>query len=238
MSPKSLGTENVRVLAPYAKTIIVASRSKERLANSFHNAWIFADWLPFRAAEAVKEVLKETPTANIKIVALDLGSGDSIRSAAAEILAFDIPIHVSDWSNMFIFSVADLLPQVLINNAAVPQTTTVARTKEGFETQFGSNHLGHFLFTYLVQPALIRGSTASDPARVVNVSSLAANWGGEIRFDDPNYTLRPEEYERYSAYAKSKTANISFAVGLAKRLGPKGVLAYSIHPGGNSNAQS
>jgi NAD(P)-dependent dehydrogenase (short-subunit alcohol dehydrogenase family) len=67
---------------------------------------------------------------------------------------------------------------------------------------------------------------------VVNVSSLAANWSGEIRFDDPNYELRPEEYERYSAYAKSKTANITFTKGLVKKYAKDGVESFSLSPGG------
>ena len=70
------------------------------------------------------------------------------------------------------------------------------------------------------------------PARIVNVSSVAANWGGEIRWDDPNFELRPKEFERYSSYAQTKMAGIMFATGLAKRFGDKNVLAYSLHPGG------
>lgn len=120
----------------------------------------------------------------------------------------------------------------MINNAAVPQTATLIRTKEGFESQFGSNHLGHFLFISLLKPAILRAASPADPARIVNVSSTASNWGGEIRFDDPNYILRPDEFKRYPSYAKSKTANTLFTVGLAKRLGPEGVLAYAVHPGG------
>lgn len=111
---------------------------------------------------------------------------------------------------------------------------TLIRTKQGFESQFGANHLGHFLFTSLVHPAILRATSSSstDPARIVVVGSSAANLVDTIRWDDPDYTRRPEEYEKYKAYGYSKYANTAFTVGLAKRLGPKGVVALSLHPGG------
>lgn len=159
-------------------------------------------------------------------------SGDSIKAAAAEILALDIPINVRAQGHPVVLDLTRVFyRQVVINNAAVAQPTSIVRTKEGFESQFGANHLGHFLFIALLKPAILRAASTAEPSRIVNVSSSVANWSGEIRYDDPNYTLRPEEYSRYTGYAVSKNANISFAVGIAKRFGPK-VLAYSLHPGG------
>lgn len=124
-----------------------------------------------------------------------------------------------------------LILQVLINNAIVGQTPG-ATTEEGFEMQFGGNHIGHFLFTNLIISRLILATTPSFPSRIVNISSEAHTWNGAIRFDDPHFKVRPEEYTRYVAYSQSKTANILFSVELARRLADKNVLVFSLHPGG------
>lgn len=125
--------------------------------------------------------------------------------------------------------------QVVINNAAVPQYSALQRTVEGFEAQFGANHLGHFLFTSLIFPAILKAARASkdEPARVVIVSSAAANFpGAVIRWDDPNFELRPQEYGKYEAYAESKLGNVLFAKELAKKYKAENVIAFSLHPGG------
>jgi NAD(P)-dependent dehydrogenase (short-subunit alcohol dehydrogenase family) len=125
----------------------------------------------------------------------------------------------------FARSVLDVHDRIglLINNAGV-MATPFGRTADGFERQFGTNHLGHFLLTALLAPALVAGA----PARVVNVSS-GGHRASDIHWDDPNYERRP--YEKWQAYGQSKTANILFAVGLEARLGPLGVHAYAVHPG-------
>jgi len=112
---------------------------------------------------------------------------------------------------------------VLINNAGV-MNTPFGRTEDGFETQFGVDHLGPFLFTCLLVPALL----AAAPARVVNLSS-AAHLAGDIRWDDINWER--SEYNKFMAYAQAKTANILFAVALDRRLAGRGVRAYAVHPG-------
>lgn len=123
---------------------------------------------------------------------------------------------------------------MLVNNAAVAHSETVIRTKQGFEANFGANHLGHFLFTALLSPAILRATSpnSTDPARIVNLSSAGAVLAKELRWEDPNFTSKPEEYNKYYSYALSKYANIAFSKGLAKRLGPKGVLSFSLNPGG------
>jgi len=113
---------------------------------------------------------------------------------------------------------------VLVNNAGV-MATPFARTADGFELQFGTNHLGHFLLTNLLMPALL---AAAPGARIVNVSS-AGHYASDIDFDDPNYENRP--YNKWEAYGQSKTANILFTVALEARLGDRGVHAYAVHPG-------
>jgi NAD(P)-dependent dehydrogenase (short-subunit alcohol dehydrogenase family) len=149
---------------------------------------------PNRAAESTAAV---GPTGHL--VALDLASLDSVRRAATAILA--------RWDRI----------DVLVNNAGV-MATDAAVTKDGFDLQLGTNHLGHFLLTALLADGL--GATS----RVVNVSSqghviAAMNW------DDPHYRQRP--YSKWAAYGQSKTANVLFTRGLAAH----GYTAYAVHPG-------
>ncbi|QFU75763.1 SDR family NAD(P)-dependent oxidoreductase [Halioglobus maricola] len=112
---------------------------------------------------------------------------------------------------------------ILINNAGI-MACPLARTKQGFESQFGTNHLAHFLFTCLLAPPLI----AAGDARVVNLSS-SGHHRGAVNFEDPNYQSTP--YDKWEAYGASKTANALFSVGLNARLKPRGVLSYAVHPG-------
>ncbi len=116
----------------------------------------------------------------------------------------------------------------LVNNAGV-MATPQGKTEDGFETQFGINHLGHFLLTELLLDTL----KASAPSRIVCVSSMAhaemRGIVGEIDFDDLNFEKR--EYSPYAAYAQSKLANVLHAVDLARRLEGTGVSAFSVHPG-------
>ena len=113
---------------------------------------------------------------------------------------------------------------VLINNAGV-MAPPLERTAEGFELQFGTNHVGHFLLTNLLMPLVEKG----DRPRIVNLSSRGHHFD-HVHFDDPNYEER--DYEKWAAYGQSKTANILFSVGLEKRLSDRGVHAYALHPGG------
>lgn len=116
----------------------------------------------------------------------------------------------------------------LVNNAGV-MNTPKGLTKDGFETQFGTNHLGHFLFTELLLPRLVDSS----PSRIVNVSSCyhdkAMGRFGGLDLEDPNFERR--KYDGWAAYAQSKLANVVYAQDLAARLTDKGVLAASVHPG-------
>ncbi|MCF2527614.1 SDR family NAD(P)-dependent oxidoreductase [Yinghuangia soli] len=112
---------------------------------------------------------------------------------------------------------------LLVNNAGV-MATPFGHTADGFELQFGTNHLGHFLLTNLLVPALRRGA----PARVVNLSS-AGHVASDILWDDPNFAQT--EYHPWTAYGQSKTANVLFTVELDRRLAGHGVRAYAVHPG-------
>ena len=116
----------------------------------------------------------------------------------------------------------------LVNNAGV-MNTPKGLTRDGFETQFGVNHLGHFLLTQLLTDSLSNGS----PSRIVNVSSCyhdkAVGREGTINFEDLHFTNRP--YDGWEAYAQSKLANLLHARSLAKRLVGTDVTAVSVHPG-------
>jgi NAD(P)-dependent dehydrogenase (short-subunit alcohol dehydrogenase family) len=116
----------------------------------------------------------------------------------------------------------------LINNAGV-MCTPFGRTSDGFETQFGTNHLGHMAWTVPLLDLLARSSSPGQPARIINLSSAGHRFG-DIDFDDPNYEHR--EYDPWNAYGQSKTANILFSVELERRLDAVGVRSAAVHPGG------
>jgi len=113
---------------------------------------------------------------------------------------------------------------VLIGNAGV-MACPLQRTAEGWEMQFATNHLGHFLLGCLLVPAL----RAAAPARVVSVSS-AGHTFSPVVFDDIHFERRP--YDKWQAYGQSKSANVLYAVELDRRLAGQGVRAMALHPGG------
>jgi NAD(P)-dependent dehydrogenase (short-subunit alcohol dehydrogenase family) len=113
---------------------------------------------------------------------------------------------------------------LLVANAGV-MACPEGRTADGFETQFGTNHLGHFVLVNRLVPLLIAGA----PSRVVTVSS-AGHRLGDVDLDDPNFD--GGGYVPFVAYGRSKTANILFAVELDRRLRHLGVRAAAVHPGG------
>ncbi|TGO63872.1 hypothetical protein BCON_0010g00370 [Botryotinia convoluta] len=162
-----------------------------------------------KATATVESVKAISPSTTVKFVHCDLGNYSSIRTAAEFILATTPKIHT------------------LINNAGVMAPAEYCTTPEGVELQFGANHVGHFLLTNLLMPAIV--AATSEGARIVNLSSIG--WSlGEVRFDDYNFN-NGKDYDRWSGYGQSKAANILFTVELAKRLKSKGVQAFAVHPG-------
>jgi len=111
---------------------------------------------------------------------------------------------------------------VVIANAGV-MATPLGHTVDGFETQFGTNHLGHFVFVNRIAPLLRTGS------RLINVSSSGHRYSN-VDLDDPNFERTP--YEPFVAYGRSKTANILFAVAFDERRRGRGIRAAAVHPGG------
>ena len=108
-------------------------------------------------------------------------------------------------------------------------------TVDGFELQLATAHLGHFVLTNHILPKLkAAAATGKSPkTRIINVSSKGTILGNGIRWDDPFFKKRPEEYSAWDAYGQAKTANVLFTLGLNKRLLTKnGIRSYALHPGG------
>lgn len=159
---------------------------------------------PQRGDAAADRIRADVPDADLAVRLLDLGSLASVRTFAAEFLVEHDRIDV------------------LINNAGV-MACPWATTADGFELQIGTNHIGHFLLTQLLDTALGAGS------RVVALSSAGHRFS-DVDLDDPNF--EHTDYTPWVAYGRSKTANALFAVELDRRLAGRGAHAYSLHPGG------
>jgi NAD(P)-dependent dehydrogenase (short-subunit alcohol dehydrogenase family) len=157
--------------------------------------------------DAADRIKSKSPNAVVTVQELDLTSLDSIRKAADELRAA--------------FPRIDLL----INNAGVMYTDK-ASTKDGFELQFGTNHLGHFALT----GQLLDNLLPVEGSRVVTVSSVGHRIRAKIHFDDLNLD---RNYNRVVAYGQSKLANLLFTYELARRLTAKGTptTALAAHPG-------
>ncbi|XP_041853723.1 retinol dehydrogenase 13-like [Melanotaenia boesemani] len=157
-----------------------------------------------RANEAAKDVRKRSGNYNVIVKKLDLASLESVRQLAKDVLASEERLDV------------------LINNAGI-MSCPQWKTEDGFEMQFGVNHLGHFLLTNCLLDLLEK----SAPSRIVNVSSLAHE-RGQIYYDDIN---QENDYHPWKSYGQSKLANVLFTRELANRLQGTGVTTYSLHPG-------
>ncbi|MER7755179.1 SDR family NAD(P)-dependent oxidoreductase [Kitasatospora sp. NPDC097643] len=158
-----------------------------------------------RGEAAAERLRPRSGGGKVEFRPLDLASLASVRAFAADYLATGRPLHL------------------LVNNAGV-MATPLTRTADGFESQFGVNHLGHFALTTGLLPAL----RAADGARVVVLSSRAHR-RGDVDFADPDYRHRP--YDPWEAYGRSKTANGLFAVGLTSRHQAEGITANAVMPG-------
>jgi NAD(P)-dependent dehydrogenase (short-subunit alcohol dehydrogenase family) len=155
---------------------------------------------PGRAGTAVAGIDR------VDISRLDLLDTSSIDAFVAYWLNSGRPLHI------------------LINNAGLPAPAQLERDARGYESQFATNHLGHFQLTLGLLPAL----RAAHGARVVNVSSGAQRYS-DIRWDDIHFATGG--YDRVVAYAQSKTANVLFAVELDRRWAADGIRGYAVHPG-------
>jgi NAD(P)-dependent dehydrogenase (short-subunit alcohol dehydrogenase family) len=160
-----------------------------------------------KAERARQEVLASHPGASLELVPLDLASQQSVKEAATVIRS------------------AHPTLDILVNNAGV-MAMPEGRTADGFETQFGINHLGHWTFTASLMPAIIDAGAA----RVVTVTSMARLNGRPVNPDDVNLE---EGYGTWAAYGRAKLANYHFGLGLQHEFDRRGLPAESLiaHPG-------
>jgi len=146
-----------------------------------------------------------TGDATIELRELDLASLASVRRFCDGVLADHDRLHL------------------LVANAGV-MAPPKGVTADGFETQFGTNHLGHFVLVNRLVPLLVAGA----PSRIVNLSSGGHRFS-DVDLDDPNFER--QEYDAWVGYGRSKTANVLFAVELDRRLREQAVRACAVHPG-------
>jgi NAD(P)-dependent dehydrogenase (short-subunit alcohol dehydrogenase family) len=211
----------------------IGSVTVSNLASQNPGLLILASRTKARLEEVATQISAKYPSTRVEIVILDLGSQKAIRQAAADVAALTDKLDI------------------LINNAGIVVTSRQA-TPEGIEQQFGTNHIGPFLFTNLLLPLLRKAAKSNPPGatRVVSLTS-AGHRLSPIRFSDYNYEgkpVPPEEdhvkplagafgkcapdgYNGIVTYAQSKTANILFTVSLQKHLARNGIAAYVLHPG-------
>jgi NAD(P)-dependent dehydrogenase (short-subunit alcohol dehydrogenase family) len=158
-----------------------------------------------RGAAAAERIRTTVPGADLEVRRLELASLAGVRACAEGFLG--------DHDRL----------DVLVNNAGV-MACPFGTTADGFELQFGTNHLGHFLLTNLLAPALV----ATAPARVVSLSSRGHR-RSDVDLDDPNFEHTP--YDPWVGYGRAKTANVLFAIELDHRFADRGVRAFAVHPG-------
>lgn len=189
-SNTGLGFDTARVLAEHGAKVVLAVRDVEK------------------GLAAATRIRDAASGADVSVQSLDLGSLESVRSAAAELKAAYPRIDL------------------LINNAGVMYPATRTITEDGFETQFGTNHLGHFALTGL----LLENLLPVPQSRVVTVSSIGHRIIAKIHFDDLQWE---KKYNRVAAYGQSKLSNLMFTYVLQRRLAAKGenTIAVAAHPG-------
>ncbi|KAI8310971.1 hypothetical protein K4K59_007748 [Colletotrichum sp. SAR11_240] len=198
------------------KTILVTGPSPGSLGESFITQ--VAAGKPGTVILASRSVTKMQPVADalktahpdiiVKLLPMDLMSFGSVRKAAETVMSWaDVPVI-----------------DLLVNNAGI-MAVPYKLTEDGFESQFQTNHLSHFLFTNLI----IKKILAAKTPRVVFVSSNCHRVGN-IRWTDYNFN-EGKNYQRWLAYGQSKTANALTALALARKLGGKGLLSFGMCPG-------
>jgi NAD(P)-dependent dehydrogenase (short-subunit alcohol dehydrogenase family) len=171
-----------------------------------HGAQVVGAARDLAKAEAATTEVRKAATANggsFELIELDLANLKSVRACADKLLAKNEPFDA------------------VIANAGI-MATPFSLTMDGFEAQFGTNHLGHFVFVNRIAPLIRKGG------RLVNLSSSGHRFSN-VDLDDPNFERTP--YDPFVAYGRSKTANILFAVAFDQRHRNRGVRAAAVHPG-------
>ncbi|KAL1880053.1 hypothetical protein Daus18300_001416 [Diaporthe australafricana] len=217
----SFETNASELVAHYApqisgRTILITGASPGSLGESFAkqvaagkpSVLILARRSVSKMRSLIDELKTSAPTVTVKALPLNLLSFADVRKAAET---------VNSWADV---------PQidVLVNNAGI-MAVPYKLTEDGFESQFQTNHLSHFLFTNLIMDKIL----TSKAPRIVFVSS-SLHRIGHIRWSDYNFN-EGKHYQRWLAYGQSKTANALTALALAEKLGSKGVLSFALCPG-------
>jgi NAD(P)-dependent dehydrogenase (short-subunit alcohol dehydrogenase family) len=172
-----------------------------------HGAQVVGAARDLNKAKAATEQVQKDAAANggsFELVGLDLANLKSVRACADRLLAKGVPFDV------------------VIANAGV-MATPFGHTADGFETQFGTNHLGHFVLVNRIARLIRTGG------RLINLSSSGHRYSN-VDLEDPGFEHTP--YDPFVAYGRSKTANILFAVAFDERHRGHGVRAAAVHPGG------
>ncbi|KAI9715399.1 MAG: hypothetical protein M1828_000859 [Chrysothrix sp. TS-e1954] len=245
-------TESLEVAERFAdnirgKTILVTGVNRGGIG--FSTAQTFASRSPSlliiagrntsRIQASIDALKAGYPEITCRALVLDLSSQKAVRKAANEVLSWEDVTKID----------------ILVNNAAVMNIPERTLTEDGLELQFATNHIGHFLFTCLVMPKLLKaGESKSEGPRVINVTSLSPTVSGmrwsDINFEKINKDLPVDEQPPYAmhkawgevdpeeksylpleGYNQSKAANVLFGIALNKRLQQRGLLSLAVHPG-------
>ncbi|KAG9256215.1 uncharacterized protein F5Z01DRAFT_734910 [Emericellopsis atlantica] len=187
----------------------IGARYTEALASHAPKLLILAGRSLSKLHKQVEILTQANPDVKTRLLQVDLASIDSVTKAAAE---------VNSWTDV---------PTIdIVLNCAGIMAVPYALSVDGIEMQLAANHIGHFLLTNSIVPKLL---AAKVTPRVINVSSnghrLSAMRWGDINFDGGR------TYDKWVAYGQSKTANMLFSLALAKKLGKRGLLSFSVHPG-------
>ncbi|KAK4154219.1 putative short-chain dehydrogenase [Chaetomidium leptoderma] len=231
------------------KTIIVTGvnplgigmTTADAFASQFPAHLIITGRTPSKLQESIDALKAKFLNVDYRLLPMDLSKQQSVRAGAAEVLSWsDVPTV-----------------DIVVNSAGMGLLPERQFSEDGIELTFATNHIGHFLFTNLIMPKLIKAAqhNPKGATRVVNVSSGSPNWAGirwsDISFDKRNADLPEEEQPSYElhkmwgitdaeslsytpleAYNQSKVANVLFGIGLTKKLYEKyGILGFAVHPG-------
>ena len=193
-----------RVLVTGVSAGLGVETARALVARGAHVVGAARDLAKARAAPEAVRAAAEKGGGGFELIQLDLASLVSVRACADALVARAEPFDL------------------VIANAGV-MATPFGKTTDGFETQFGTNHLGHFVFVNRIASLMKSGS------RLVNLASSGHRFS-DVDLDDPNFEHTP--YAEFTAYGRSKTANILFAVEFDRRHRGRGVRATAVHPGG------
>lgn len=211
-SNSGIGKETAKLLFHYgASTVILACRNAERAEEAIREILLSSPPTSSNTTTPTSEeefTRRSSHSSRLRFLPLDLSDLQSVKDAVQTFLQWKLPLHV------------------LINNAGVFMES-YQTSPQGYEMTMASNHLGHFLLTYLLLPTLLEPK--EEPARVINVTSSTYRLASRMEVDDLLCT-KHRKYTFFGQYAQTKLANILFTTELARRY-PNTLRTYAVHPG-------